>query len=74
MLLLGGRTPPEPLLFLGVFQPPRPPGGGPAAHRATSLDVSEAPPLKLAIFFGGKNAPKCFEKMSKKNPRPLPRV
>ena len=30
----GGCRLPDPLLFLGGFQPPRPPGGGPAAPRA----------------------------------------
>ena len=34
LFLLGGCRPPDPLLFLGGFQPPRPPGGGPAAPRA----------------------------------------
>ena len=28
LFLLGGCRPPDPLLFLGGFQPPRPPGGG----------------------------------------------
>ena len=32
IVFTGGR--PDPLLFLGGFQPPRPPGGGLAAHRA----------------------------------------
>ena len=35
LFLLGGCRPPDPLqLFLGGFQPPRPPGGGLAAPRA----------------------------------------
>ena len=34
MFLLGGCRPPDPLLFLGGFQTPRPPGRGPAAPRA----------------------------------------
>ena len=34
LFLLGGCRPPDPLLFLGGFQPPRPPGGEPAAPRA----------------------------------------
>ena len=33
LFLLGGCRPPD-LLFLGGFQPPRPPGGGLAAPRA----------------------------------------
>ena len=34
IVFTGGLPPPRPLLFLGDFQPPRPPGGGPAAPRA----------------------------------------
>ena len=30
MFLRGSCHPPDPLLFLGGFQPPRPPGGGPS--------------------------------------------
>ena len=38
LFLLGGCRRPDLLLFLGGFQPPRPPGGGPAAPRAPSLN------------------------------------
>ena len=34
-VLTGGLPPPRHLLFLGGFQPPRPPGGGPAAPCAS---------------------------------------
>ena len=51
LFLLGGCRPPDPLLFLGGFQPPRPPGGGPAAPRAPS-QIFERLRLSSSPFFG----------------------
>ena len=50
LFLLGGCRPPDPLQFLGGFQPPRPPGGGPAAPRAPSL-IFERLRLSSSPFF-----------------------
>ena len=52
LFLLGGCRPPDSLLFLGGFQPPRPPGGGPAAPRAPLH--TERLRLGLSVFFGTK--------------------
>ena len=43
---------PDPPLFLGGFQPPRPPGGGLQAPRAPAY--REAPPLGLSVDLGTK--------------------
>ena len=52
LFLLGGCRPPDPLLFLGGFQPPRPPGGGLAAPRAPLH--TERLRLSGSPFFGTK--------------------
>ena len=53
MFVLGGCCPPDPLLFLGDWKPPRPPGGGPAAPRAPS-QIFERLRLSSSLFFGTK--------------------
>ena len=50
LFLLGGCRPPDPLLFLGGFQPPRPPWRG-ACSPPCPPAYREARPLGLSVFF-----------------------
>ena len=52
LFLLGGCRPPDPLLYPGGFQPPRPPGGGLAAP-VPPCSIFER--LRLAVFFGTRS-------------------
>ena len=54
LFLLGGCRPPDPLLFLGGFQPTRPPVGGPAAPCARLLNCLRGSASQALHFLGTK--------------------